>query len=137
MQTSIYETDKPAVQDSLDFQQRLLPMRQRIYKLAYRNLRNREDAEDITQETFVRAWTHSARFDPSRSFDAWVARIAINLCLDTARQRPTARKTRRYACWTRKWTRPCNGRSIPCPLPIVAVFSCWNRSIPIKRSALS
>jgi RNA polymerase sigma-70 factor, ECF subfamily len=87
MQASIYKTDKTTAYGGQDFEQRLLPLRQRIYKLAYRNLGNREDAEDITQETFVRAWTHYTRFEAGRSLDAWVARIAINLCLDTARRR--------------------------------------------------
>lgn len=86
MQTSIYETERLTTQVGLDFEQRLRPLRQRIYKLAYRNLRNIDDAEDITQETFTRAWMHYARFDAGRSFDAWVTRIALNLCLDTARR---------------------------------------------------
>lgn len=87
MQATPYEANRLTAQVSLDFEQRLLPLRQRIYKLVYRNLGNREDAEDITQETFVRAWTHYVRFDANRSFDAWVARIAINLCRDAVRRR--------------------------------------------------
>src|SRR5579862_3682824 len=81
------EADKPIVQDSQDIEQRLQPLRQRIYNLVYRNLGNRDDAEDVTQETFIRAWSHSERFDASRSFEAWVIRIALNLCIDTVRRR--------------------------------------------------
>src|SRR5689334_7620664 len=91
MQASIYSTDKHSTQGSLNFEQRLQPMRQRIFNLAYRNLRNIEDAEDVTQETLARAWRHSDRFDATRSLDAWLLRIAHNLCIDTVRRRQRRR----------------------------------------------
>lgn len=67
--------------------ERLEETRNRVYRLALWKLGNRSDAEDVTQETFVRAWGGMAAYDPSRSFDAWVLRIATNLCIDQIRRR--------------------------------------------------
>jgi RNA polymerase sigma-70 factor (ECF subfamily) len=47
---------------------------------------NHTEAEDITQETFVRAWMNYPAFDVTRPFEAWVYRIAVNLCLDAKRR---------------------------------------------------
>jgi len=85
------KAEKHIVQDRQEFEQRLRPLRKRIYNLVYRNLRNIDDAEDVTQETCARAWIHYARYDPGLSFDAWVSRIALNLCIDTVRRRQRRR----------------------------------------------
>jgi len=62
-------------------------IRPRVYRLAYHQLGNAQDAEDITQEVFLRAWTHYASYDATRSFDSWVVRITINLCIDHLRRK--------------------------------------------------
>ena len=50
-----------------------------IYKLAYRMTGNSEDADDLTQETFIRAYINLWRFDPKRKFFTWLYTISINL----------------------------------------------------------
>ena len=57
----------------------------RLFLFARRVLNNTQDAEDITQETFARAWGHFDSFDPQRPFEAWVFRIARNLMIDLSR----------------------------------------------------
>ena len=56
----------------------------------YRMLGSLEDAEDMVQETFLRAWRNRAAFKPDgpSSFRAWVYKIATNACLDALRGRP-------------------------------------------------
>jgi RNA polymerase sigma-70 factor (ECF subfamily) len=54
----------------------------------YRMLGSFEDSEDLTQETFLRAWRKRASFKGSSSFRAWLYRIATNACLDALERRP-------------------------------------------------
>lgn len=59
----------------------------RVFSLAWRMVRQREDAEDLTQETFVRMFRAAARYDPTRPFAAWLFTIASRLCIDHIRRR--------------------------------------------------
>jgi RNA polymerase sigma-70 factor, ECF subfamily len=61
--------------------------RLRIFRAAFRILRNREDAEDAVQHSFQRAFTNLARFREDSSFSTWVTRIAINEALMLLRKR--------------------------------------------------
>src|SRR5438034_958087 len=63
--------------------------KQKAFNLAFRMLRNRTDAEDVTQEAFVKAWRHIEKFDRSRPFDSWLYRIVSNLALDLIRRKKT------------------------------------------------
>lgn len=47
----------------------------------------REDAEDLTQDAFLRAWEHLHQYDPGRPFKAWIAQVARNLATDRHRAR--------------------------------------------------
>lgn len=58
-----------------------------VFQLAWRILRIREDAEDATQETFLRAWRSLLRFDRSREFRPWLLRIAANVAVSAIQQR--------------------------------------------------
>jgi RNA polymerase sigma-70 factor (ECF subfamily) len=58
-----------------------------VYYLALRMVRRAEDAEDLTQETFVRMFRALARYDPARPFAAWLFTIATRLCIDHIRRR--------------------------------------------------
>ncbi len=59
----------------------------RVYNVAYRMLGNREQAEDITQETLLRVYSRLHTFKQGASFIAWVRRITTNLCIDHLRRR--------------------------------------------------
>jgi RNA polymerase sigma-70 factor (ECF subfamily) len=58
-----------------------------VYNLAYRMLGNAEDAGDLVQETFLRAYAALASFRQDASFLTWLYKITSNLCIDQLRSR--------------------------------------------------
>jgi RNA polymerase sigma-70 factor, ECF subfamily len=54
-----------------------------VFNAALRMLRNAEDARDVAQTTFLKAFEHLADYDPTRKFYSWIYRIAVNEALDT------------------------------------------------------
>ena len=66
----------------------------RMLALAYRMLGDAAEAEDVAQETLLRAWRQAPRWRPGQArFDTWMHRVALNLCYDRLRRRreqPTA-----------------------------------------------
>ncbi|TWH22480.1 RNA polymerase sigma factor SigE [Prauserella rugosa] len=62
----------------------------RVYRLAYRLSGNAHDAEDLTQETFIRVFRSLASYKPG-TFEGWLHRITTNLFLDMARRRSRVR----------------------------------------------
>ncbi len=63
----------------------------RIYRLAAHMLRDASEAEDVTQDAFVRAYRALDRFDGRSEPFTWLYRIAVNLCLNTIRSRKVRR----------------------------------------------
>lgn len=57
------------------------------FSIAYAMTGNSDDAEDIAQEAFVRAYRALPGFDPRRTWGAWIMSIVRNLCRDAARRR--------------------------------------------------
>lgn len=58
-----------------------------ILALATRMLADRMEAEDVTQETFLRAWKVLPSWQPGADFSTWLHRVALNLCYDRLRRR--------------------------------------------------
>lgn len=83
--------DAELVRRALDDRAALATLYQRyadsIYRYCYRQLRNREAAEDATQIVFERAMTNLARFEGRSSFRAWIFAIAHNEVIDQVRRR--------------------------------------------------
>lgn len=78
--------------DSEAFEQLVLTYQTQIYHLCYRMLGNAEDAADMTQETFLKAWRSLDGFHFESAFSTWLYRLASNCCLDFLRsqkRRPT------------------------------------------------
>jgi RNA polymerase sigma-70 factor (ECF subfamily) len=61
-----------------------------LLRTAYRITRNREDAEDALQDSFLKAFLHFEQFDGRSSFSTWLTRIAINSALMVVRKRRSA-----------------------------------------------
>ena len=62
----------------------------RVYRLAYRLSGNAQDAEDLTQDTFIRVFRSLASYQPG-TFEGWLHRITTNLFLDMVRRRQRIR----------------------------------------------
>ena len=62
----------------------------RVYRLAYRLTGNKHDAEDLTQEVFVRVFRSLSTYTPG-TFEGWLHRITVNLFLDQMRRRQRIR----------------------------------------------
>ncbi len=58
-----------------------------VQNLAYRMLSNVTEAEDVTQEVFVRAYTQLATYKPAHKFSTWLLSIASHLAIDQLRRR--------------------------------------------------
>lgn len=58
-----------------------------VYNVALRMLRNAEDARDIAQSVFMKAWLNLSRYDPEYKFYSWIYRMAINESLNVLRSR--------------------------------------------------
>jgi len=84
-------TDEAWVQETLRdanaFAELVRRYQGRLYRLAYRMLGNAEEAQDATQEAFLRAYRALSSFRLDASFSPWMYRIATNVCLDMLRSR--------------------------------------------------
>jgi RNA polymerase sigma-70 factor (ECF subfamily) len=77
--------------DMLAFEELVARHRDKIYARAYSMMRNEEEALDLSQEAWVKAWQRLAQFQGESSFATWMTRIVINLCLDQIRRQKRQR----------------------------------------------
>ncbi len=74
-----------------------------VFRLAHRMTGNASDAEDVVQETFLKAYKQLGRFESRANFSTWLHRIAVNCSIDLIRSRPhqeagtTRRTSKRWA----------------------------------------
>ena len=71
------------------YQQAISQHRQRVFSFARYSLRGKEDAEDITQEVFIKLWQHWKKIDHNR-LGAWLMRVAHNAVIDHVRKQKNA-----------------------------------------------
>ena len=91
--------------DAAAFDELVLRFHRPVYRFCWRLLRS-ADAEDLAQDTFVRAFVHFERFDPERPVLPWLIAIARRLCLDLLRRRKVMARVE---------TLPVTGPSAPGP----------------------
>lgn len=73
--------------DQTAFRELMEKYRRPVYGIVRRMVPNDEEARDLSQEAFIRAFKNLEKFDPERSFSNWLFRIATNLCIDHHRRR--------------------------------------------------
>ena len=123
----------------------------RVYRLAYRLTGNPHDAEDLTQEVFVRVFRSLSNYTPG-TFEGWLHRITTNLFLDTARRKQRIRfegladdaaerlrgrepSPRRRRTTTRTWSPTSRRRSTRSRPSSARPSSCaTSRDCPTRRS---
>ncbi len=64
--------------------------KQKAYRIAFDFTRDREEAKDLSQEAFLKAFTHLKSFDGRSGFYTWFYRIVVNVCLDYKRRNKRA-----------------------------------------------
>ncbi|MBO9731101.1 MAG: RNA polymerase sigma factor [Chitinophaga sp.] len=73
---------------SLDrFLTQVVPVRQKLYRFAFRLLGNEEDAQDITQDALMKVWGMQEKMAELQNMEAWCMRITRNLALDKIKSR--------------------------------------------------
>ena len=72
---------------SSEFKLLVMPYSSRLYRMAFRLMDSREEAEDIVQEVYVKLWKMRHELDKYNSIEALCVRITRNLCLDQLRRR--------------------------------------------------
>jgi RNA polymerase sigma-70 factor (ECF subfamily) len=85
-------TDQELLRKHIDGDDEALPLLIRrylkpVYNFTYRLSNNAADAEDITQETFVKVWRHAEKFHPDENFKTWIFTIAHRSAVDLLRKK--------------------------------------------------
>jgi len=89
--------------------------RERVYRLAYRYVHNQQDALDLCQEVFVRAFESLTRFKGESRFSTWLMRIATNTCIDHLRHSRVRQAAELDEQWVTGDARLPGRRSTPAP----------------------
>src|SRR5919199_3975046 len=82
-----------AARDRVRFEEEALELADQVYRVARRLVSTREEAEDLVQETYARAFRSWKSFHPGTNLRAWLLRILTNLNIDRARRRQRAPDT--------------------------------------------
>ncbi|MFD2170081.1 RNA polymerase sigma factor SigW [Tumebacillus lipolyticus] len=73
--------------DRLAFAELVELYKDKLFNLGYRMLGNPQEAEDIAQEAFLRAYANLNKYNADHKFSTWIYRIATNLCIDRIRKK--------------------------------------------------
>ncbi len=76
-----------------EYQQKVWPLRDRMYRFALRLLDDRAEAEDVVQEVLIKLWNTRDKLDQIGSLEAWSLRLTRNLAIDKMRGAYRKRKT--------------------------------------------
>lgn len=75
------------------FEELVCRYERKVYTVAYRLINNHEDANDLAQETFIKAFKAINSFREEAAFSTWIYRITINVCKDELRKRQRQQTT--------------------------------------------
>ena len=86
MQGDLNLVKRAQANDRAAFNEIVLRYKSKVYNYIFRQVHNVSEAEDLTQETFIRAYTSIRSFQSRASLNTWLFRIATNLCIDHSRR---------------------------------------------------
>lgn len=69
------------------FEELVTRLQRRVYGFAYHHVRDRDEANDLSQEVFVKLYRNLGRFDPARPFEPWFWKLAANTAINYRRKR--------------------------------------------------
>lgn len=87
MDHDLHLLERARAGDTRAFDELITLHRQRVFAIAFQILRNEDDAMDVAQETFIKAWRSLAKFDGGHPLGTWLRRIATNGAIDVVRRR--------------------------------------------------
>lgn len=76
---------------NISFKTDVLPLKDKLFRLALRITLNRQDAEDVVQESLIKIWNRRDSWDEIDSLEGWAMTIARNMALDVLRKQDTHR----------------------------------------------
>lgn len=79
--------EKAKLGDMESFEKLIVSHEKMVYNVAYRMMNNQEDALDLSQEVFIKAFRKMKDFNEKSSFSTWIYRITVNACIDEMRKR--------------------------------------------------
>lgn len=81
-----YSLQNRAQMKNISFKTDVLPMKDKLFRLAFRITLNQQDAEDVVQETLIKIWNRRDQWDEIESLEGWALTIARNMALDVLRK---------------------------------------------------
>lgn len=79
-----------AAGDQAAFERLVLRHQDKIFNLAYRFSRDRQDSEELAQEVFLKVWKYARTFKGRAAFSTWLYRLAVNTCLNFRQKKKIA-----------------------------------------------
>lgn len=73
--------------DPAGFQELVTRYQKPVFGICYRMLRHREEAEDLSQEVFIKAYRYLKQYNSEHKFSSWILKIATNTCIDAIRKK--------------------------------------------------
>ena len=107
--------EKTLIENVLDgdqkaFEELVMRYEDKVYSLCYRMCNDREEARDLAQEAFVKAWRGLAQYKADAAFSTWLYRLTSNVCIDYLRKKK--KRTLLFLCGEEEQT-----PDIPDPAP--------------------
>lgn len=73
--------------DASSFQELVSRYQKPVFGICYRMMRQREEAEDLSQEVFIKAYRYLGQYNHEHKFASWILKIATNTCIDAIRKK--------------------------------------------------